>query len=70
MEVGLFSVGVARTGVGASEQLPNLSLDDLKRYRDAGVKQVVVRLPTASPERIDAALDTMAEQLVHPAQSL
>jgi probable F420-dependent oxidoreductase len=57
-------------GVGASEQIPKLALDDLKRYRDAGVKQVVVRLPTASPERIDAALDAMAEQLVYPAQAL
>lgn len=47
-----------------------VTLDDLKRYRDAGVQQVTVRLPTTSPEQIEAALERMAEQLVVPAQAL
>jgi alkanesulfonate monooxygenase SsuD/methylene tetrahydromethanopterin reductase-like flavin-dependent oxidoreductase (luciferase family) len=51
-------------------KLPQVTLDDLKRYRDAGVQQVTVRLPTAHPEHIEAALDDLAERLVVPAQAL
>jgi hypothetical protein len=46
------------------------SLDALKRYRDAGVRQAVVRLPTTDPARLDAALDAMGNQLVGPARAL
>lgn len=56
--------------VGVSDQFRPLTLDVLKQYRDAGVRQAVVRLPTSDPERIDAALDDMGEQLVAPAQEL
>ncbi len=50
-------------------RLAQVTLDDLKRYHDAGVQQVTVRLPTTHPEQIDAALEEMAERLVVPAQS-
>lgn len=56
--------------VAPGEKMPQMTLDGVKQYRDAGVKQVVLRLPTASPERIDAALEAMAEHLIVPAQSL
>jgi len=47
-----------------------MTLDVLKRYRDAGVRQAVVRLPTSDPARLDTALDDMGERLVMPAQGL
>jgi hypothetical protein len=50
--------------------MPQVTLDALQQYRDAGVKQVILRLPTASPHRIDAALEGMTENLIVPAQSL
>jgi alkanesulfonate monooxygenase SsuD/methylene tetrahydromethanopterin reductase-like flavin-dependent oxidoreductase (luciferase family) len=56
--------------VGVSDQFQPVTLDVLKQYRDAGVQQAVVRLPTADPERIEGALDAMGEQLVAPAQGL
>ncbi len=56
--------------VGASDQFQPMTLDALKRYRDAGVRQVVVRLPTTDPARLDAVLDDMGNQLVVPAQGL
>jgi hypothetical protein len=56
--------------VGVSDQFQPVTLDVLKQYRDAGVQQAVVRLPTADPERIEGALDEMGEQLVAPAQGL
>ncbi len=56
--------------VAPGEKMPQVTLDALKQYRDAGVKQVVLRLPTANPDRIDAALEEMAENLIVPAQSL
>lgn len=56
--------------VGASDQFQPVTFDALKRYRDAGVRQVVVRLPTTDPARLDATLDDMGNQLVVPAQGL
>jgi probable F420-dependent oxidoreductase len=56
--------------VAPGEKMPQVTLDALKQYRDAGVKQVILRLPTASPNRIDAALEEMAESLIVPAQTL
>ncbi len=56
--------------VGVSDQFQPVTLDALKQYRDAGVQQAVVRLPTTNPERLDAALDDMGNQLVVPAQPL
>ena len=56
--------------VAPGEKMPQVTLDALKQYRDAGVKHVVLRLPTAHPDRIDAALEEMAENLIVPAQSL
>ena len=56
--------------VGVSDQCQPVTLDALKRYRDAGVRQAVVRLPTTDPARIDAALDDMGNQLVGPARAL
>jgi hypothetical protein len=56
--------------VGVSDQFQPVTLDVLKQYRDAGVQQAVVRLPTANPERIESALDAIGEQLVVPAQGL
>ena len=56
--------------VGVSDQCQPVTLDALKRYRDAGVRQAVVRLPTTDPARLDAALDDMGNQLVGPARAL
>lgn len=56
--------------VAPGEKMPQVTLDALKQYRDAGVKQLILRLPTASPDRIDAALEAMADNLIVPAQSL
>lgn len=56
--------------VGVSDQFEPVTLDVLKQYRDAGVKQAVVRLPTTNPDHLDAALEEMGAQLVGPAQSL
>ena len=53
-----------------AEKMREPTLDGLKQYRDAGVPHVVVRLPSARPERIDATLEEMAERLVVPAQAL
>ena len=66
MDVEFFSIALGRTA--ASD--PQVSLDVLKPYRDAGVKQVVLRLPTASPDRIEASLEDMAETLIATAQAL
>jgi probable F420-dependent oxidoreductase len=56
--------------VAPGEKMPQVTFDALKQYRDAGVKQVILRLPTASPDRLDAALEAMADNLIVPAQSL
>ncbi len=56
--------------VGVADQFRPMTLDVLKRYRDAGVRQAVVRLPTSDPARLDAVLDDMGERLVVPAQGL
>lgn len=51
-------------------KLAQVTLDDLERYRDAGVQQVTVRLPSTDPEQCEAALEALAERLVVPAQAL
>ena len=56
--------------VGESDQFQAVTMDELKQYRDAGVQQAGVRLPTADPELIEGVLDAMGEQLVAPAQGL
>lgn len=47
-----------------------VSRDDLARYRDAGVQHVVLINTTTRPERLDAALEQMGEELVEPARAL
>ena len=42
----------------------------LQQYRDAGVRHLVVRLPTVAPERLETVLGELRESLVVPAQSL
>ncbi|MBI1847354.1 MAG: LLM class F420-dependent oxidoreductase [Candidatus Rokubacteria bacterium] len=44
--------------------------EGLQQYRHAGVRHLVVRLPTVAPERLEAALGELREHLVVPAQSL
>jgi probable F420-dependent oxidoreductase len=56
--------------VAPAEKMPQVTLEGLKQYRDAGVRHLVVRLPTAAPERIDAALQELGERLIVPAQAL
>jgi alkanesulfonate monooxygenase SsuD/methylene tetrahydromethanopterin reductase-like flavin-dependent oxidoreductase (luciferase family) len=56
--------------VGVSDQLQPVTLDALKRYRDAGVRQTVGCLPTTDPARRDAALEEMGNQLVVPGHDL
>ena len=51
-------------------KLPQLDLDTLKRYRDVGVHRVVLINTTTRLEQIDAALETLGNTLVQPAQSL
>ncbi len=58
---GLF-VGMVADGPVTRERL--------LEYRGAGVRHLVVRLPTASPERIDTALGALRDELVLPAQAL
>jgi probable F420-dependent oxidoreductase len=57
-------------GVAPAEKMPQVTLEGLKQYRDAGVRHLVVRLPTAAPERIDAALEELGDRLIVPAQAL
>ena len=44
--------------------------EGLQHYRDAGVRHLVVRLPTVAPERLETALGELRERLVVPAQAL
>ena len=44
--------------------------EGLQQYRDAGVRHLVVRLPTVAPERLETALGELRERLVVPAQAL
>jgi probable F420-dependent oxidoreductase len=56
--------------VGPYSKLPQVDLDSLKRYRDAGVQRVVLMNTTTRLEQIDAALESMGQTLVQPAQHL
>jgi hypothetical protein len=67
---GWFGFNLLPQEAAPGEKMPQVTLDALQQYRDAGVKQVILRLPTASPDRIDAALEGMTENLIVPAQSL
>jgi len=46
------------------------SLDQIKRYRDAGVEQIVLALSGRNLDRFLARVDTMANELVAPAAAL
>jgi probable F420-dependent oxidoreductase len=54
-------------GVVATAQV---SREGLQQYRDAGVRHLVLQLPPAAPERLEAALGELRERFVVPAQSL
>lgn len=56
--------------VGPYSKLPQVDLDSLKHYRDAGVQRVVLINTATRPEQIDAALDSVGQTLVQPAQRL
>jgi len=45
-----------------------VDLDSLKRYRDLGVRRVVLFNPTTNPAQIDAVLEALGNTLVQPAQ--
>jgi probable F420-dependent oxidoreductase len=49
---------------------PQLTLDTLKRYRDLGVRRVVLMNTTNNPDRIDATLEQLGNTLVQPALAL
>lgn len=44
--------------------------EGLHQYRDAGVRHLVVRLPTVAPERLETALGELRERRVVPVQAL
>ena len=54
--------------VGPYSKLPQVDLDSLKRYRDLGVRRVVLVNPTTNPAQIGAALEALGNTLVQPAQ--
>jgi probable F420-dependent oxidoreductase len=47
-----------------------ISLDLVKRYRDAGVDQVTVMPLAGDPPGLEKVLDTLASQIVQPAEAL
>ncbi len=50
---------------------PTRDLDAMKRYRDAGVQQVVLLLPlTDSPEQVRAAVEWLGNAIIAPAAHL
>jgi hypothetical protein len=53
------------SGIGAS-----IGLDDVKRYRDAGVHQVVVGTIPRDLKTVEADVERLAEKIVVPAARL
>jgi probable F420-dependent oxidoreductase len=50
---------------------PTQDLDAMKRYRDAGVQQVVLLLfAAATPDSVGPAIEQLAEQIIEPARQL
>lgn len=49
-------------GIGAAVQL-----DQVKRYRDAGVQQVIVGSIPRDPKTVQGDIERLAEQIVAPA---
>jgi len=47
-----------------------VDLDMVKRYRDAGVDQVIVMAIAVTPDDLRATLDHLAESIVEPAKQL
>jgi probable F420-dependent oxidoreductase len=62
--VDKFFIGVVPTAT------MQMTREELRQYRDAGVQHLVVRLPTVAPERLETALGELRERLVVPAQAL
>ena len=56
--------------IHVSPYMKPIGADDLARYRDAGVDQVIVLAFAADPDTLRAALDAHAENLVEPASRL
>jgi alkanesulfonate monooxygenase SsuD/methylene tetrahydromethanopterin reductase-like flavin-dependent oxidoreductase (luciferase family) len=49
---------------------PTRDLDAMKRYRDAGVEQVVLLLAAATTDRVQDAIETLAKTIIEPARRL
>jgi alkanesulfonate monooxygenase SsuD/methylene tetrahydromethanopterin reductase-like flavin-dependent oxidoreductase (luciferase family) len=59
-----FFIGVVPTST------MEVTREGLQRYRGAGVRHLVVRLPPVAPEHLETVLGELRERLVVPAQSL
>jgi probable F420-dependent oxidoreductase len=56
--------------VSVSPYLQPVDLDRVKRYRDAGVEQIIVTLVALTEDDILRTLDDLAESILEPARSL
>ena len=56
--------------ISISPYMKPINLDALKRYRDAGVDQVIVLAAASDSDRLRANLDSLAEELVVPSAAL
>jgi probable F420-dependent oxidoreductase len=56
--------------ISISPYMKPIDGDDLERYRDAGVDQVIVLGMAADTESLQSSLDDLAERLVEPAKRL
>ncbi len=56
--------------ISISPYMRSIDTDALKRYRDAGVDQVILVLVAGGPDAMVARLDELAENFVEPARGL
>ncbi|MGH7787577.1 MAG: LLM class F420-dependent oxidoreductase [Candidatus Binatia bacterium] len=56
--------------VSISPYMNPCDLDVVKRYRDAGVDQVIIMVVAFSPDELVATLDMLANSIVEPARAL
>ncbi len=56
--------------ISISPYMKPIDLADLKRYRDAGVDQVIVMAAADGEDKLRGQLDQLAEQLLEPARAL
>ena len=62
--------GLTDVQISISPYMKPIDGDDLERYRDAGVDQVIVLGMAADIDSLQSSLDDLAERLVEPAKRL